>query len=519
MRERIVKTIGVAGTTALVAGLLLRMVRFEGTALSLALLVAGGVLLAALAVLNRRELVRAGRGRSARRGANAILMTAFFLAIVALVQTISVENRRQFDLTRNARFTLAPQTLDVLRSLDTDVHVLAFFRHTAERRADAQGLLERYARETERLRFEVIDPDRDPGLTDEMGARYGDLVVTAGERRRVVRTLTEEALTNAVLQVTLARFKSVCFVTGHGERNPEEKGRTGYEAARRALEGQGYTVRTLSLIDVVRIPEDCEVLVVAGPRRLYLASEIELIRSYLRSGGRALFLMDPRIDLPGVESILGDYNLVLDPIVLLDEYALVDGERVFDATVTKIRRYEAHEITRNFNMITMFPRARTVRIAEDTTTVSRITAQYLALTGESAWGETNMESFEVGQASLDDDDYVSPLPVAAVATRTPALDSSADERESRVVVFGDSDFASNTFLGLLGNADLFLNSVRYLAGDEKLITIRPREGLGDSVFITAAQGRLIFIICLVLLPLSVVASGVNILLRRRKQTS
>lgn len=89
-------------------------------------------------------------------------------------------------------------------------------------------------------------------------------------------------------------------------------------------------------------------------------------------------------------------------------------------------------------------------------------------------------------------------------------------RDSRIVVVGDSDFINNVFYGLLGNSDFFLNSINYLAGDEKLISIRPKRGLGDRVFITEAQGRFIFAICLVLLPLSAVGTGVTVLVRNRK---
>ena len=520
----IIRIAGIVGVLCLAGSLLLDQVRYPNTTVTTGTALAGATLLLLFAVVYRRDLLSVFlamiRGRSARQGANAVLMTVFFTAILTMIQAISVQNRVIFDVTSNSRFTLAPQTIDLLRSLDADLNVRAFYRSTSPNRPEARDLLERYARYSEHFRYEFVDPDRNPTLADEMGARYDDVVVSAGSRRRTASRVTEDGLTNAMLQVTLDRFKTVYFVTGHNEKNIDDRDRGGYSVVRQSLSGQGYQVRALSLVDVDRIPEDCEVLIVAGPRVRYLQSEIDHIDLYLRRGRNAMFLIDPRQDLPGIETLLAGYHVYLDPVVLLDELVLVDaGERVFDATVTKVRRYERHEITRNFNLITMYPMARPVRLSEDTSSVWTIKGSYLAVTGESSWGEVDMESFKVGQATRDEDDYSPPLPVAAVVTRTPAVITRAEPLESRIVVFGDSDFANNTFYGLLGNADFFLNSLSYLAGDEKLINIRPHEGLRDQVFITASQSRLIFALSLVLLPLSVVVVGSNVLIRRRRDAT
>jgi ABC-type uncharacterized transport system involved in gliding motility auxiliary subunit len=86
------------------------------------------------------------------------------------------------------------------------------------------------------------------------------------------------------------------------------------------------------------------------------------------------------------------------------------------------------------------------------------------------------------------------------------------------VVFGDSEFANNTYFALQGNGDLFLNTVSWLAEEEDLIAIRPRQGGGSGpVILTAAQAPLIFWIPVVALPLAVFASGMVVFLRRRWQ--
>jgi ABC-type uncharacterized transport system involved in gliding motility auxiliary subunit len=86
------------------------------------------------------------------------------------------------------------------------------------------------------------------------------------------------------------------------------------------------------------------------------------------------------------------------------------------------------------------------------------------------------------------------------------------------VVFGDSEFANNNFFTLQGNGDFFLNTVSWLAEEEDLIAIRPREGGGSGpVVLTAAQQPFIFWLPVVWLPLVVFAVGAVVFTRRRWQ--
>jgi ABC-type uncharacterized transport system involved in gliding motility auxiliary subunit len=212
----------------------------------------------------------------------------------------------------------------------------------------------------------------------------------------------------------------------------------------------------------------------------------------------------------------------MDNVALFDELVIVEaGEEVFDATVTKIRRYERHPITRDFRVITLYPMARPVRITpegEDKT----VSAQYLSFTEESAWGETDLSAFRVGRAVRDTSDVQGPLPVALVAEKMiGGTDSTGQappgpEKSSKIVVIGDSDFITNSFYGVLGNGDFFINAVNYLAEEEDLLVIRSKKGPGDRIFITASQGRLVFVLCLILLPLSVVSTGTYLFVKKRK---
>jgi ABC-type uncharacterized transport system involved in gliding motility auxiliary subunit len=521
MKETVSRISAASGLVLLIVGASLFPVGSPGDKLPTAMLAAGAAVLLVTALVNLRALVEFSRKRSARQGANAVLMTVLYTAMLVVIQAISVRNTKHLDLTSNQRFTLSDQTLGLLQRLDDDINITAFFRSNTSPRLAAETLLSMYAHESKRFLFSTVDADRKPQLAERMRARNGEMVVEYKANRRAVEGISEEKLTNAILFATREIQKTVYFVTGHDEKRIERRDRDGMSSAKRRLEDAGFIAHELSLVDADAVPSDCFVLILPGPKRELLQTEVNKIDAYLAAGGNALFLLDPRWPVSRLEPLLARYRLTIDNIVLLDEMVVVDaGEEVFDATFTKIRYYDKHPITRDFNSITIFPMARPVTIVPVEGDAA-VRAQYLAVTGLSAWGETDMNSFKVGTATRDETDVEPPLAVAVVAERSnrfdrPAGDAQQPERISKIVVVGDSDFATNRFIGVLGNSDFFLNAVEFLAEEEIVIPIRLKEGLGDQIYISASEGRLVFVLCIVLLPLMVASMGGYVLLKKRK---
>lgn len=507
------RTLAGTGLVLLATGVLLYAARAATTPVWASLAGAGLVLVAVTLAANRTAVAAFSRRRAARRGADAVLATLLFTSILVVVQATSVRRSLRFDMTRNHRNTLAPQSEAVLDSLTRDVTAVAFYRQNSVDRSTADDLLELYARRSPRFHYEMVDPDRNPDRAERLGASVDQVVVQSEGVHRTISDPDEQSLTNAIVQVTRKREKVIYFVNGHGEKSVDSGARDGYRKAARALDGQGYAVRTVSLVNVSSVPGDCGVIVIAGPRQDYLSNEVSELDAYLKEGGAAFFMIDPRVDVPRLASVLTRYRLEVLDAEVLDALVVNAGDRSFDATVTKIRRYEKHPITNGFNFVTMFPGARPVKILGDSTVVGT-DVQYLCITDRQAWGETDMNSFRVGHASRDGSDIAGPLPIAAVSTITP-IPKRLPDRTSRVVLVGDSDFATNSFYGVLGNADFFQNIVAFLAQDENLIRIRPRASLGDTVYITASQGHLVFLVCLVLLPLIPIIIGGIVVVRQR----
>jgi ABC-type uncharacterized transport system involved in gliding motility auxiliary subunit len=513
-KTQLIHSIGIAGLVLFLIGASLYAISSPQQALTRVALGAGAVIILAYALLNLSTLVTFFRKRSSRYGANMVVMIVLFITILVVIQALSVRHSHRFDLTRNKRFSLAAQTFAVLDGLQEDVMIHAFYQSSAQERMPAGNLFDQFAHKSPRLHYEFVDPDQNPGMAREMGVTaYGTTVVECGGKRERITRLTEENLLNAVVKVTGENVKVLYFAFGHGERDPADGKPGGYAIARAALEKENHEVKPVSLFEEQTIPDDCNVLIIAGPTKDYFETEIARIGEYLARGGNALFLLDPQVDLPNLQTLLAWYRIEPGNDVIVDPYGRHMGG---DYTIPVVSKYENHVITRDFAIATFFPLARSIHIIEGGAV--GVSAEYLAKTGKNAWGETNIDGIKDGQAIRQDEDVRPPVPLAAVSTKRyeDGVASASGSVTSQIVVVGDSDFAANNSFRVSGNTDFFLNIVNFLAEEKDRIAVRSKQSLGDRLFLTESQGRFIFLVCVILLPLAVIGVGIGVWLRKRR---
>ncbi len=500
------KVAGIVGALFVLASLFVTEYYPTQKALLWILGMVGGAALLFFFVAEHRLLVRAPGTRAARHGANAAAITLAFLGILVIVNVLSIRHNEKWDLTEQKIYTLSDQTLKVLKDLDKDVTVTAFFSDGSEERAKIKDLLDRYADETPRLKVTYVDPDRNPGLAHQYGIRqYGTTVFEAGANTHRITEVSEEALTNALVKVTREGKKTIYFLTGHGEHSVEDTQRSGYLEAKKALEDQGFAVKQLLLLKEGQVPKDCDVLVVAGPTKPFLDKEIKAIRTYLDGGGKMMVLLDPQVKT-GLEPLLETWGAALRDDVVIDTMSRLFGGSYTTPIVTE---YPRHEITQDFRLATFLPMARSIDRAKSLPEGVRF--QPIARTSSQAWGETDLSN---PKASFDPaQDYRGPLTLAALLEKTQG--KGDDKAESQLLIVGDSDFADNTYFNFSGNGDLFQNMVSYLAKEEDLISIRPKDTKPQPLVLSRAQAATLFYASVVVGPAVLVLAGLGIWWRRR----
>lgn len=478
----------------------------------------------------------AGTGRYRRAwtyGTSTVLSSLFLVGILALLALIAERHPWRMDMTESGTFTLSEQTRNILSSLDQPIEIKAFYATAAPEQTKAKDLLETYRYDSDKIIYDFIDPDRQPDMARRYEVRsYGTLVLEGYGKQQTIPNADEESISNALLKLSRIEQKKLYFLLGHGEHSMEKSDKEGFSAARDALEKDNYAVAGLNLLQQAEVPADAAAVIVAGPQKALLPQELESLKSYLGKGGRLMVLIDPYGD-GGFKPFLKDYGVELGDDVVIDKLSRVFGG---DYLMPVVMQYGAHRIIANFELATFYPEARSVMPAKEPP--QGVLVETLASTSDSAWAERNMEMLKRGEASFDEqEDVPGPIPLIVLAEierqpteqgeskASPAKDggdldrdgSRASSNPALLIVAGDSDFAANTYFGLSGNGDLFLNLVNFLAEENNLITIKSRQKSQQPTLMTQTQAVIAALVVLVVVPLLVLCSGVVVYRVRRSQ--
>jgi ABC-type uncharacterized transport system involved in gliding motility auxiliary subunit len=251
--------------------------------------------------------------------------------------------------------------------------------------------------------------------------------------------------------------------------------------------------------------------VIAGPQVDLFPAETAMIRKYLDRGGKIYVLLPPYTKAPSLESMLSAYGVRVDNDIVVDKMSRMLGG---DFLMPIISSYEMHDITKDFKVATFLPMCRTFELKND---IKGVKAQPLARTNPGSWGETDLAGVKKGVASDTAADLKAPLIVTAILDIDNGVFAAGvtPGAAAKIALSGSSEFADNTYLGTSGNQDLFLNTISYLADESDMISIRPKEKSFEPLFLSAIQGRMLFIIPTLVLPLLVIAAGAMVFIRRR----
>ncbi len=449
--------------------------------------------------------------RSTRYGANAFLYTVIFLAVLGLLNYISTRHHHRFDLTEAGVYSLSPQAKKVVKNLDKDLVLRAFVE--GGENPELHDLLDSFKYESGKVSYQMIDPQKDPVTAEKYKVTaYNTVVVEYGKETTLVTQPNEETLTNALIRVTRGGKKVVCFIEGHGEPDTNDaQSPQGYASAKTALENENYEVKKILLASLAKVPDDCSLVVEAGPDKPLLDSEVHALETYLAGGGRLLALLPPRKG-EKLEPLLASWGVKVGNDVVVDQVMrLFQGPALGLAPL--VDTYGEHEITQGFHERTIFPMTRSV--STDTAGKATLHGTDLVKTSASSWAETDLEAlFDNHQAVLDPaTDKKGPVSVGVAVEGSQA--GGAGKQETRLVVFGSSQFADNDHLeGTFYNRDLFLNAAGWLVGESDLVSIRPRTIRASRAQFTPSEGTLIFYVSVLILPEVLLIAGLAVWWRR-----
>ncbi len=449
-------------------------------------------------------------GRQVRYGSNAVIMLVAFLGILFFINLLAYQNPKSWDLTENQNNTLAPETIAMLKALPGPVNARAYFS-TRANPGQAQKLLENFKQfGNGKFNFEFIDPETNPIAAQQDGIdRDGTIVINLANQKELVSYTDEESLDVAIIKLINPEKRVVYFVTGHGEADTSQAGDTSYSLVRTALENKNYTVTTLNLGSSGKVPQDANVVIIAGPQTPLTTDEAKSVQDYLDQGGSVIVMENPRS--------LTKFGNSPDPLAgLLNTWGIKQqNDIVYDPNATPPLNvyadplnYGQHAITNNLRGVNS--RFFTTQSLLISAKIQGIKLTPLAQTYNNAWGETNYESIKNNQVQYDPtSDIPGPL-ILAVAAENPST-------KGRLVAFGDSEFAVDA-LYKLGNGDILLNAVDWATQQEKLISLTPKNNITRTYTPPGSFGLIgMTLISLCGLPLLIIAGGLSTWFSRRKK--
>lgn len=438
---------------------------------------------------------------------NRYVAVLLILVVATLLAWLSVHYSWETDLTRGGRHQLSQASRQVLAQMHGAIKVTSYARNEPELRELVRDFIYRYQRVKSDIDLKFINPDTVPEETRNLGISVdGELVIRYQGRLEHVRTDSEQAFTNALQRLLQGTRLWVAFTEGHGERDPLGKAGQDISIWARQMKSRGLNLQPINLASLNSIPDNTAVLVIASPTTGFLPGEVSKIINYLKAGGNLLWLVDPgeRNGLGALRKYLG---LQFPAGTIIDIAGQVIG--INDPRITLATRslYGKHPAVAKFEMTTLFPGA----VPIDTKPTDSWKVTPVITTARHTWLERGDLK---GKISYDKDrDRLGPFNLAVSLERTTHHAGSGHQQ--RVLVVGDGDFVSNTYINKSGNLELGMRLIDWLARDDNFINIPVRTVEDANLQLSKLAAIIIGFGLLVLLPAGLLATGGFIWWRRK----
>jgi ABC-type uncharacterized transport system involved in gliding motility auxiliary subunit len=485
------------------------------------------------AIFSPRDLINFITGRQMQQGTVAVFSSLLLIGIVAMTYILLQRAALTLDMTEGRRFTLSPETLEILQRINRPIRITGFYDATAvqQREVDNQFFLLYETATNGLITRQYIDPNQEPALAQRFGAYSNGAVfisylnadgaVDFASLARVPRQTggaQEREMTQAILRLLVAGSTKVYFEIGLGGLDPLDTGQQGLSAVHLGMQESGVITDSLNLRELAltgrSIPEDASAIIMARPTTALNAQEVAVLDAYLQRGG-ALFIMADalfnegsflsgdtlfnrylweRFGISTLNAVIVDYGSNLrTPLDII-------GAQVFTGTAIAARLDPAQAPT-------LFRIARALNLRDD----PPVETGTIILSSQDSYGETDFQTLAQTNTfePQADVDLPGPLP-SAVWARDPATNA-------KILLVGDSDFVTNGFVGsALGNAVLFTDGVTWLTGLNEQISFNPQAFFTAPplIFIDTQTLDLIAFITIILMPGVTLLAGLAIWMRR-----
>ena len=444
---------------------------------------------------------------------NSIVMFILLTVVIGLLAWLSNKHVVEYDWTATGRHTLSQASRDLLAKMPDPIEITSYSRENQLLREAVKKFVSKYQRHKPDITLHFVNPDAVPDEVRNLGVTVdGELVIRYQGRSEHVKSDKEQVFTNALQRLARNQERWIAFVDGHGERNALGDANFDLGEWVKQLFNQGYRAQPINLSEIHAIPDNTNILVIAGPRTDYLPGEVDIILDYIKKGGNLLWLHDPG-SLHGLEKLAEELKIKFYDGPVIDVAGQLIG--INDPTIALVTGslYPPHPVTQGFDLTTLYPMASAINVQESDQWQTRP----ILVTGDHTWAEAGKleGNIEFDQGT----DTQGPLTIGLSLERN--VDQKDGEKlvtkQQRIVVVGDGDFLSNTYLANSGNNELGTRMINWLSSDDDFISIPPKIASDTQLDMSTTILGVIGVGFLFILPALLIITGITIGIRRKKK--
>jgi ABC-type uncharacterized transport system involved in gliding motility auxiliary subunit len=481
--------------------------------------------------------------KGAKYGASSGAIVLLGIAVIVGVAVITSRPRfnKSVDVTRDRLNTLSDQSKKLIEQVKESGKPITLTAYVMDEQVKTQikDLVALYQAEGANFNVDYVDPNVDP--TKAMAAKIdgNTVVMTLGAQEKRLTTFNEEKFSNALVNVLKEKTKKIYFTKGHGEGGLKGTEPTGFSTIVAELEGNKDTVEELSLLETVKVPDDADVVVIAGPKYDFKEEETRVLEQYLQRGGALLAMVNAMTPVDTLNKLLEKFGvkynndlLILAPndvraqmlgqnnaiVTTFDDFNPVTKDFASQSQVALVMRF-----TRSIDAVNENPNKLKVNLvaktAKEIIKVKNVTqASDLENLTEDRWeaGEwpviavANGKTQAPATAANDkkDGDTKSDTPAGTA--------ESPQQKEIRLIAVGSVEFANNAGTQMAEHRDMFMNMTSYLMQDEDFISIRPKDPTKSTLDLSTPKANITLLLLAFVYPFLFLGGGTVSWLKRRR---
>ena len=465
-----------------------------------------------------------------------LILIAIFILVNLLFMNLDIT---PWDFTEQGLYTLSDESKEQIANVEQNV-TMYFFGY--DEGSTAVTLAKQYHDANDKITIQIINTSERPDLAAQYNVSTSSqlVAVQATERYKIIDAsemytydsstyqyidVTEQKLTNAILDVTIAQKPQIYFLTGHGEYGISSSSAMGTLAT--YIENDVNDVNTLDLL-TSDMPETCDVLVIANPTSDFTNLETEKIQNYINAGGKIVWMQDPYMfnagwtestTYPNITKILSQFGISFSSGVVCEQGTdhMIAGTP--DLIVPEMTYNQIVQDLYTDGMVALLDSGRINTVSDEELEELGVTASPFLQSTETSFYRADINS-DISQKLDSDED--GPFVLAEILTKK--ID---DDTESTLVAYSNALFATNYTVQISGsigtpisirqNKDIILNTIAYLSDREDTIRIRKDTGLVSFDAITEQENRVVLWIIFAIPVIIIVAGIVVAIVRKRKK--